>query len=159
MTDFFKSLKWRDRDSFSLTDQTDTLIIQNTAGVVGRYVSLEPDIYLIHEVNDIEFYSCCGDSAYRIICFNKNIWCAGVDFDINTGHIEGLYVEPENRRQGYASKLLSYIMRLTDYQFLEVYGDNHAAIYCYEKFGFNVDVICETLRGTPALISMSRSVE
>ena len=62
--------------------------------------------------------------------------------NIDTYEIEAIYVDNDSRRQGIATKLLSYLedhyLNKNDTILLEVAVNNENAINLYKKFGFNI---------------------
>jgi ribosomal protein S18 acetylase RimI-like enzyme len=58
-------------------------------------------------------------------------------YDNGAIHIDELFVEPDNWRRGYATRLLNQVLLVPDTRFtLDVLWDNEPALALYHKLGF-----------------------
>lgn len=100
---------------------------------------------LIHEINIDNIYN--GNYKY-LGCYNDNKLCGYLIYlELDVIEIMYIYTDKNMRRQGIASKLLSYLYTLNKVIFLEVSNSNIPAINLYYKHDFVVNRIRKNYYG------------
>lgn len=158
MTEYFQNLTWIDQKDFDPSNKFDTQCIMNGD---YKYAILEDGMYLIcsnysWKFNNGKPIRIPDKDQYRIDVYSSTtdelIFVGSInEIGIETNTISGVFVEEPFRRQGIATKMMTYAIKLVKPVGIYVYGDNIPAIECYKKLGF---ILPEKYRFTHSVICM-----
>lgn len=159
MNKHFESLTWINRDQFDPERNRIEGLFEEYLD--NRYAVLEPEIYLIgtdinYKFSNGELHPLPDRELFRIEAYKQTksgnlAFMGGVNhICLDSGYVGGVFVEEPFRRQGLATRMLKHAIKLVSPSSIYVYGDNHPAIECYRKLGFQLpenykfahDIIC-----------------